>query len=95
MTNFVSFVSSFLDLLDFSKLQSRNLDKTLIQAEMKLSQLQKQMHNALLVINEMRTGVGHLVAILVANAKLVGAAVAKSNPPPLQADEDIEKCLQW
>lgn len=75
-------------------LQTRYFDNRLFSTEMKLSQVQKKVDKAMILINEVRTGAGHLMALIAANSKLLHA-LPKSTPPALKCEDDIVKCLSW
>lgn len=48
----------------------------------------------MLLINEIRTGVQHMVSLLNANSKLL-SNLPKSTPPSLTSDEDVAPVLSW
>lgn len=77
-----------------SAIDARYLDQKLFQAEMKLNSSARKSEKSLLLINEIRTGVNHVVTLLAANAKLL-SNLPKSVPPALNTDEDIAQVLSW
>lgn len=61
---------------------------------MRLHHLQKQMEKTMVVANEVKTGITHLINLIQANAKLMGA-LPKSAPPRLATDNDMIYALSW
>ena len=73
---------------------SRALDDQLVQAQLKLNQVVRQTENAESLLDEIRTGVSTLMALLEANASLMASLVQKP-APPLQSNSDIGEALAW
>lgn len=61
---------------------------------MNLGRVQKQLEDATKLINEARTGVGHLMALFQINESLLQALPAAPSCE-LKSDKDIAKCISW
>ena len=72
----------------------RYLDNKLFKAEMRLNHNARQSEKAVLAINEIKTGVAHLVSLLAINEKLL-SNLPSSNAPMIRVDDDIAKNLSW
>jgi hypothetical protein len=76
------------------EMATRHFDQKMFDAEIRLGQNARQSENATLMINEIRSGVQHIINTLQANSKLLQALPA-SSPPYLEGDEDIARGLSW
>lgn len=74
--------------------QMRYLDNKLFKAEMRLNHNARQSEKAVLTINDIKTGVSHLVTLLAINEGLL-CNLPSSNAPIIRVDEDIAKNLSW
>ena len=74
--------------------QTRYFDQQLFATEMRLGRVQKQLSDATMLINEARTGVGHLIAMLLVNEPML-QALPHVPVPVLTNNEDVAKCLAW
>lgn len=72
----------------------KELDDKLFKTEMKLNSNSRKAEKSILLINEIRTGVQHLVSLLVGNAKIL-VNLPKSPLPTLATDEDVAPVLSW
>lgn len=72
----------------------KELDDKLFKTEMKLNSNSRKAEKSILLINEIRTGVQHLVSLLVSNAKIL-TNLPKSPLPILASDEDVAPVLSW
>ena len=73
---------------------ARNIDSKLFHAEMKLNQTQRQLEKILHVINEVRTGVSHLLKLIEVNSKLLHN-LPKTKLPVINDQNDIVNALSW
>jgi len=73
---------------------ARNVDSKLFHAEMKLNQTQRQLEKILHVINEVRTGVSHLLKLIEVNSKLLHN-LPKTKLPVINDQNDIVNALSW
>lgn len=73
---------------------SRFFDSQIFSTEIRVQQVQRQLTKNNTHINEVRTGVGHLMSLLIANAKLLHN-LPKVKTPQLSNTDDILACLSW
>lgn len=73
---------------------ARFYESQLFEREMHMASMQRQLENAVGKINEVRTGVTHLMNMLVVNNKMLHN-LPKSRPPRVEGDESVAKGLSW
>lgn len=73
---------------------SRFFDSQIFNTEIRVQQVQRQLTKNNTHINEVRTGVGHLMSLLIANSKLLHN-LPKVKTPQLSNTDDILACLSW
>jgi len=73
---------------------SRYFDSQIFNTEIRVQQIQRQLAKNGTRINEVRTGVGHLMTLLVTNSKLLHN-LPRTKTPRLESNDDILTCLSW
>jgi len=73
---------------------ARTLDNLIFSADIRLNSIQRKYQKSLQLINEVRTGVSHMMTLLGANIKIL-KLVYKSPEPKLKSDGDIINALTW
>lgn len=77
-----------------SEPDARYLDNHLFFSEMRLNQTRRQYESSINSINEVRTGVNHLLVLLACNAKML-QNLPRSIQPQIRSTTDIASCLNW
>jgi hypothetical protein len=73
---------------------ARYLDNHLFFSEMRLNQTHRQYESSIISINEVRTGVNHLLVLLSCNSKML-QNLPRSVQPQIRSTSDIGNCLSW
>jgi hypothetical protein len=73
---------------------ARTLDNQIFSADIRLNSIQRKYQKSLQLINEVRTGVTHVMTLLGANIKIL-KQVYKTPQPKLKNDSDIINALTW
>jgi len=77
-----------------SQNDARFFENKLFSTEMHLAQIQRQVELSINKINEVRTGVGHIMNLLTMNHRMLHN-LPKSIPPQLKNHDDIISSLSW
>ena len=72
----------------------RFLENKLFEQEMHLNQTRREVELAVNKINEVRTGVSHLMSLISVNHKLLHS-LPRSKAPSLSSPDEIATCLSW
>lgn len=73
---------------------ARFYESQLFEHDMHMASVQRQLESAFGKINEVRTGVTHLMNMLVMNSKMLHN-LPKSRPPSIDGDAGVARCLSW
>ena len=73
---------------------ARVIENRLFSTEMRLAQIQRQVEMSINKINEVRTGVGHIMNLLSVNARMLHN-LPKSIPPKMKSGDDVAACIAW
>ena len=73
---------------------ARFFENKLFSTEMRLAQIQRQVELSINKINEVRTGVGHIMNLLNVNSRMLHN-LPKSVIPQMKSHDDITICLSW
>ncbi len=73
---------------------TRHFESKIFDAEIRLAHSTRQAESAAIVINEIRSGVNHIMNTLHQNAKMLHN-LPTGNPPKITKEEDIIRTLSW